>query len=137
MNPIPKAGVVIIRNGVNEPEILLLFRGRHNDWSFPKGHCEAGESFEETAIREIQEETGLSVRILKQLPNMEYVDAKAEPVLVAMYLGAPTDSHQQERPEHTWDRVEWIPLSNVEATLSYPNLKEYFRHIQPSLTIGA
>lgn len=116
-----------MKDGVHERDALLLFRGHHDDWTFPKGHCEAGESFEETALREVQEETGLSVRIIRALPNMEYMDGKGEAVLVAMYLGTPVDAHQETRSEHPWDRIEWIPLSRVEATLSYPNLKTYFK----------
>lgn len=135
MNPIPKAGAIMMRPGVNEPEILLLFRGRHDDWSFPKGHCEAGESFEETAVREIQEETGLSIKILRQLPSMEYKDGKSQNVMAAMYLGTPLDKNQKEKPEHEWDRVEWIPLSKIETTLSYPNLKEYFRQVTSYLSL--
>lgn len=130
MNTVLKAGVIIMRAGLNEPEILLLFRGKHNDWSFPKGHCEAGESFEETAIREAREETGLSLTLLKQLPDMEYIDGLAQRAIVGMYLGTPTDEHEKERVEHETDRLAWIPLSKIEATLSYQNLRDYFLQIR-------
>lgn len=126
MNQILKAGIIILRLGVTESEILLLFRGKHNDWSFPKGHCEAGESFEETALREIQEETGLTVKLRQRLPDMEYKDSKQEDVVVAMYLGAPSNTDQKVRTEYDTDRLEWVPISKVEETLSYQNLKDYF-----------
>lgn len=126
MNPILKAGIIILRPGLTEPEILLLFRGKHNDWSFPKGHCEAGESFEETALREIQEETGLAVELRQRLPDMQYKDSKQEDVVVAMYLGAPSNADQKVRTEYATDRLEWVPVSKVEGALSYQNLKEYF-----------
>ncbi len=130
MNPILKAGIIILRPGVTEPEVLLLFRGKHNDWSFPKGHCEAGESFEETALREIQEETGLAVELRQRLPDMQYKDSKQEDVVVAMYLGAPSNADQKERTEYDMDRLEWVPVSKVEETLSYQNLKEYFHSVE-------
>ncbi len=130
MNTVLKAGVIVVRSGPQEPEALLVFRGKHDDWSFPKGHCEAGESFEETAVRETLEETGLSVRLVQSLPDMEYTDGMANHVVVGMFLGALTDTSQKERIEYETDRVEWIPLSRVEATLSYQNLREYFLRVQ-------
>ena len=53
-------GALVVRRGKNETEILLI---KHNGghWAFPKGHVEAGESEEQTALREVQEETGLTV----------------------------------------------------------------------------
>jgi|WetSurMetagenome_2_1015567.scaffolds.fasta_scaffold1308644_1 ADP-ribose pyrophosphatase YjhB (NUDIX family) len=127
MNQTPKAGVVIIRDGTQEPEILLVFRGVRNDWSFPKGHCEAGESFEQTALRETKEETGLDVRVIKQLPNLEYQTPNGEDVVVVMYLGTPLDANQKEKLEYEADQLEWVPVSAVEERLSYQNLKDYFR----------
>ncbi len=132
-NPIRKAGIIILRPGVMEPEALLLFRGYHNDWSFPKGHCEAGESLEETALREIQEETGLTVEVRQRLPDMQYKDSKQEDVVVAMYLGAPSNADQKERVEYDTDRLEWITLSNVGERLSYQNLKDYFHSVEDQL----
>ncbi len=133
MNPIRKAGVVIIRPGSDEQEILLVFRGRQGDWSFPKGHCEQGESFEQTAVREIREETGLEIRFLRQLPDLTYKNTKEEEVVLRMYLGTPRDEGSKERAEKPDDRVEWIPLSRVESTLSYQNLKDYFSSIKQNL----
>jgi len=130
MKPILKAGVVIVRDGASEPEVLLVYRGHHDDWSFPKGHCEAGETFTETAAREIQEETGLTVKLVKPLPDMEYGNSKSGKVRLVMYLGTPADKNQKERAEQEADRVVWIPLSKVEATLTYQNLKDYFRRIK-------
>lgn len=133
MNQIMKAGVVIVRSNPHEKEILLVFRGRQGDWSFPKGHCEQGESFEQAAVREIQEETGLEIRFLQQLPDIMYKDSKGEEVVLRMYLGTPQDNSPKERAEKADDRVEWIPVSKVESTLSYQNLKEYFSSIKSIL----
>lgn len=130
MSQIPKAGIIIIRTGTTELEVLLIFRAKKSDWSFPKGHCEPGESFEQTALREVREETGLEVRVLRSLPDLEYKNAKGEDVLLRMYLGTPQEDSPQERPEKTGDRVEWVPISRVESVLSYQNLKEYFAAIK-------
>lgn len=56
-------GAVVYRERNGRREYLLLLQRRSNTWSFPKGHMEAGESEEETAIREIREETGFHVTL--------------------------------------------------------------------------
>lgn len=114
-----KAGVVIVRSSSLERDVLLVFRGKQGDWSFPKGHCEPGESFEETAVREIREETGLEIHFLQPLPDLIYKNSKGEDVILRMYLGTPRTGSPKERAEKPDDRVEWIPVSKVEAVLSY------------------
>lgn len=130
MSYVQKAGAIIVRRGSHEPEVLLVYRGGHNDWSFPKGHCEGTETHEETALREAREETGLTVRIIRRLPDMVYMTKLEGEAFVAMYLATPIDEHEQERIEREGDRLEWIPISRVASALSYVNLQEYFRSLQ-------
>ena len=68
---VQKAGAIIISK--ENPELIaLLYRSREDDWSFPKGHVEKGESFIKTAQREIKEETGLFVRFIgDELPSIQ------------------------------------------------------------------
>lgn len=130
-DPIQKAGAVILRHQMDsEPEILLLFRHRQKDWSFPKGHRERGETMGECMRREIEEETGLKVNIVKELPPLEYQNSNGESVKLYMYLVSPSDIEQKEKLEHTDDSLEWVKFSAVEERLSYQNLKDYFRSIQ-------
>lgn len=121
-----KAGAVICRPGEQEPEVLLLYRKRLDDWSFPKGHCEAGETNEETMLREVKEETGLSVKIRGSLPPMEYQNDRGE-MRVEMFLAVPLNVNESTRAEHEGDVLEWVPLSKLDERLSYQNLKEYIR----------
>ncbi|MFA6429884.1 MAG: ribosome-binding factor A [Patescibacteria group bacterium] len=135
MSTILKAGAVILRDGLMEPEVLLVFRGgEHQDWSFPKGHCKKGEQAERTAVREIEEETGLIIRIMRRLPDLEYPNAEGRNVILAMYLAKPTENSPAERPEQEGDKVAWVPMSKVEATLTHENLKKYFRSLIPLLS---
>jgi len=54
------AGVVVWRWGANgRPEALLIHRPRYDDWSFPKGKLKRGESDEDAALRELEEEVGI------------------------------------------------------------------------------
>ena len=58
------AGGVVVRDG----RVLLVHRPRYDDWSLPKGKLDPGESFEEAALREVEEETGLRCRLGRELP---------------------------------------------------------------------
>jgi 8-oxo-(d)GTP phosphatase len=123
-----KAGTIIIRKGKEGPEILLIYRALRKDWSFPKGHWEEGETYEETAIREAQEETGLTVKLLNPLPDWEYQNEQGD-MLVKMFLAAPSDETQKERPQYKDDEAIWVPVTQIEQILSYQDLKQYFRKI--------
>lgn len=65
---IPKSGAIILK----DRSVLLLYRAKQNDWTFPKGHVEFGETDNQTMIREIKEETGLDTRVIRKLPDNEY-----------------------------------------------------------------
>ena len=64
-------GVVYRKVGDNDYEVALVYRKRHDDWSLPKGHIEEGETREETALREVKEETGLDARIVEPLGEVQ------------------------------------------------------------------
>nr|MBA3851512.1 NUDIX domain-containing protein [Chloroflexota bacterium] len=69
------AGGIVIRTTPGGPEICLGKRRRERDgvtWTLPKGTPDAGETTEETALREVTEETGLAVRILEPVGSIEY-----------------------------------------------------------------
>lgn len=62
------AGGLVVRPG----EILLISTQNGRRWQLPKGHIEPGESPEETAVREVREETGVTGRIVESLPGVDY-----------------------------------------------------------------
>ena len=70
-------GVVVAARGDGVEEILIVHRPAYDDWSFPKGKCEPGESEEEAAVREVEEETGLRCRLERELATTRYGDARA------------------------------------------------------------
>src|SRR5262245_62687058 len=77
------AGGVVVRQGENgAPEVLIVHRPAYDDWSFPKGKCEDGESEEEAAVREVEEETGLKCRLERELTTTRYRDARGRPKTV-------------------------------------------------------
>jgi 8-oxo-dGTP diphosphatase len=124
---IQKAGAIIL-SGTDKNKIALRYGAVYKDWSFPKGHIELGESAEIAMLREIKEETGLNVRILKELPNLEYTNYGGENVSTKMFLvGSEDDS--KLKPEFEGDEIKWFTYDEVVETLTYDNLKEYFKKI--------
>src|SRR5437660_9288690 len=74
-SPVRAAGGVVWRrddNGV--VEVVLVHRPQYDDWSLPKGKLDPGESDEEAALREVEEETGLRGRLETELSSTRYKD---------------------------------------------------------------
>ena len=66
-------GAIVPRRRDGSLELLLVHRPKYDDWSFPKGKCAGRESDEECALREVEEETNLSVELGAELIASEYV----------------------------------------------------------------
>jgi 8-oxo-dGTP diphosphatase len=131
-NKIIKAGGIVVKEDDGQKFVLLVYRKKENDWSFPKGHIENGESIKETIAREMEEETGLKIDFIKELPSNEYVNSRTgDKTITHMFLLKPISG--DIRPEHESDQVEWMSLENVRERLSYDNLKEYFDKIKKEL----
>ncbi len=117
------AGGVVYRRGDDAIEVVICGRISDGVWGLPKGTPEDGESLEETAVREVSEETGLKVQIGEKVGVVEYWFARTGVRYhkwVHHYLfqatGGDTDSHDLE-----YDRVEWRPIENALKTLTFKN----------------
>ena len=84
MTAVRAGGGLITRRGPGgELEVAVVHRPRYDDWSFPKGKADMGESDEECALREVEEETGFRCELVRELPSTRYVDGRGrelEPV---------------------------------------------------------
>ena len=109
------AGGIVIDYGPPGPRVLLVHRPRYDDWSFPKGKLEEGETVEEAALREVREETGLECRIIRELAvaryNYQTRNKGLKPKAVHYFL--------MERLSDEVDRVEWLELDQAARRLSY------------------
>jgi 8-oxo-dGTP pyrophosphatase MutT (NUDIX family)/phosphohistidine phosphatase SixA len=120
-SPVLAAGCVVWRHGDSEPEILLIHRPRWSDWSFPKGKLDPGETQIAAAIREVQEETGLGVRLGPRLPDQHYEAAGGQAKVVAYWAAQPangSDLTAYERNDEI-DDLRWAPLSAAREQLTY------------------
>ncbi|PIR66605.1 MAG: hypothetical protein COU51_03055 [Parcubacteria group bacterium CG10_big_fil_rev_8_21_14_0_10_36_14] len=127
-----KAGGIVIKKEGEQKLVLLVYRKKENDWSFPKGHVEPGEEIKDTVMREMKEETGLKVNFVKELVPNKYKNTKTgDETITHMFLLKPVSG--EIKPEHEGDKVEWVALNDVRERLSYDNLKEYFDGIRGEL----
>lgn len=117
------AGGVVYRRGEKGVEVVICGRLGDGVWGLPKGTPDDGESIEETAVREVSEETGLEVQISDKIGVVEYWFARAGVRYhkwVHHYLfeatGGDTDNHDLE-----YDRVEWRPIEEALKTLTFKN----------------
>ena len=104
----------VVRRG---PKILLVHRPRYDDWTFPKGKAEGDETDEDCALREVREETGLSCRLLAELPSTTYTDSRGRPKRVRYWLMEPDGG--VFGPSREVDEIRWCEPAEAEALLSY------------------
>jgi 8-oxo-dGTP diphosphatase len=113
------AGGVVIRTadgGVSE--FLVVHRPRYDDWSIPKGKLEPGETFEDAARREIEEETGVRVELGDALTPTEYVDRHGRPKVVHYWEMTPVGEAGWQ-PNDEVDETRWITSGEAATLLSY------------------
>ncbi|WP_281180607.1 deoxyribose-phosphate aldolase [Alicyclobacillus kakegawensis] len=121
------AGGLVVRQGARGREVLMI-DDAYGHISFPKGHVEPGETWEEAAVREIFEETGIKARILAPLGRVEYrISRDGRPVRkqVRLFLLQPDDTSQHPRPQEEEVRgaryVAWEAAAREHAERGYAN----------------
>jgi 8-oxo-dGTP diphosphatase len=110
---IEAAGGVVMRDG----RLLVVHRPRYDDWSLPKGKLDAGETFEEAALREVWEETGVRARLGEELPPVRYA-VRDRPKLVR-YWRMSVDSDPGFEPNDEVDAVRWLSPADAVELLTY------------------
>jgi 8-oxo-dGTP diphosphatase len=115
---IEAAGGLVMRRGEDETEIAVVHRPRYDDWSFPKGKLDRGETFEEAALREVREETGLTCRLGPELAFAHYDDNKGRPKVVRYWLMAVIEDPGFE-PNDEVDELRWLTPEAATELLTY------------------
>ncbi len=116
------AGGLVIRRRAGQLEIIAVHRPLQEDWSFPKGKLDEGETFEIAAQREVLEETGLVCRLVRFIGHTEYVDRKGRPKVVAYWVMVAESGSFTVNDEV--DELRWLPLQAASALLSYERDRE-------------
>src|SRR6478736_1731502 len=105
---IKAAGGILQRSTSRGDEVMVVYRKRHQDWTLPRGKVKDGESFQEAAMREVQEETGCSCRIGNYLGTISYSDNGVPKVVLFWKMSLVEDKgtkNNEEIGEALWLQV--------------------------------
>ena len=113
------AGGIVCRPGPGgRPEIAVIHRPVQDDWTLPKGKLDGGETPEQGALREVEEETGLRCRITRPAGCTAYVDRRGRDKIVCYWMMEPLDGGFE--PNAEVDRMRWLSVEEALTALSYP-----------------
>ena len=125
---VSSGGIII---DFDDPSLPVAIIARYNrggrlEWCLPKGHPEGKETNQEAAVREVEEETGISGRILAPLGSVDYwftVTSYRVHKTVHHFLLEATGGQLtiENDPDHEAVDVAWVPLEALGKRLSFPN----------------
>ena len=113
MDEIRASGGVIVRDG----RVAVVHRPGYDDWSFPKGKADPGESDEDCALREIEEETGLLCELGKELSTTRHRDGQGRTKRTRWWLMRPVSGEFE--PSGEVDELRWLTPEDARALLTY------------------
>ena len=110
-DPLRAAGGLVVRGGL----LLVVHRPSYDDWAFPKGKLEDGESWEAAAVREVEEETGLRAELGPYVGSTHYDvgDGRKEVRYYRMV------AEGEPRPRNEVDDLRWVTRDEALELLSY------------------
>jgi len=118
---IEAAGGVVADDG----RVALVHRPRYDDWTLPKGKLDADETFEEAALREVWEETGLRCELVRELPPTRYT-VRGRPKVVRYWSMSVVEDPGFE-PNDEVDELRWLSPAEAAELLTYDRDKEVLR----------
>lgn len=130
------AGGVVIRYTAVGAELVLGRRRRdrrHSIWSLPKGTPDGDETPEQTALREVNEETGLEVRILDTIGDIHYRFVRGGRRIdktVHYYLMEATGGDLADH-DHEFEEVRWFELAEAESVMRFPTERDILARALP------
>jgi 8-oxo-dGTP pyrophosphatase MutT (NUDIX family) len=128
---VTSAGGVVMRRGEAGLEVLLCGRSSDGLWALPKGTPEEGETLEQTALREVREETGVEVEADGLVGEVRYWFSRPQEGVryfktVVHYLLRPVGGDPSLH-DHEFDEVRWFPVAEALKLLTYRNEAKILR----------
>ena len=109
-------------------EVLLVHRPKYDDWSFPKGKLDPGESEADAARREVEEETGFRCTLGAEAATVRYVDGKGRRKQVR-YWHMTVSGGVASVPNSEVDELRWCAPADASTLLSYPHDRALARQL--------
>ena len=136
------AGGIVVRLDGAGHQLVVGSRRRERDgrtWTLPKGTPDPGESTEQTALREVAEETGLEVRITAPLDSIEYWFVQRGTRIhktVHYFLMEPTGG-DLARHDHEFEEVRWVGFEQARTMLTFETERELVEKAAATLALDA
>jgi 8-oxo-dGTP diphosphatase len=109
-------------------EFAVIYRPKYDDWTLPKGKLDPGETFEEAALREVEEETGLKCRLGRRLEDTHYHDRHDRPKVVQWWEMEPESG--EFAPNQEVSKLEWLTPDAARERMSYDRDMELIRAVE-------
>ena len=122
-------GIVQRSNGAGD-EVMIVHRKRYQDWTLPKGKVKEGESFQEAALREVEEETGFSCELGNYLGTISYA-VNGIPKVVLFWKMSPVEEKGVADSEEISEAL-WMQVPAAVERLSHPQEKALLSRVTPS-----
>jgi 8-oxo-dGTP pyrophosphatase MutT (NUDIX family) len=124
---IKAAGGILQRSTPRGDEVMVVYRKRHQDWTLPRGKVKDGESFQEAAMREVQDETGCSCRIGNYLGTISYSYDGVPKVVLFWKMTLVEDSGTRSNEEI--GETLWLPVPTAIDRLTHAQEKALLSRI--------
>jgi 8-oxo-dGTP pyrophosphatase MutT (NUDIX family) len=119
-------GIVVRRDDDGKARVAVVWRSGRGDWTFPKGKLDAGETYEQAACREVEEETGLRCAAQRFIGTTEYQHRKGRPKVVAYFLMTPEGG--AFTPNEEVDELTWCTVLEAERLLTWDRDRDLLAH---------
>jgi len=123
-------GVVLRRSRSGTLETVLVHRPAYDDWTFPKGKLLRGETEEEAAVREVEEETGLRCQLGREVGTTSYRDPQGRQKTARYWEMAPIEGELAATNEV--DEARWVPLEDAADILTHARDRELLERLEPA-----
>lgn len=128
------AGGIVVKDD-NGPKVLVTQHSGHHGWDFPKGHLEQGESSEQAALREVEEETGFKGEIVEKVGQTEYFyyqdgerNFKTVVYFLMKYVG-----EGEATTAYEVSQMVWLSPDEVEKKLTFKDTKELWNKVKEKI----
>lgn len=111
------AGGLVWRESPRGPELAVVHRPRHGDWTLPKGKLDPGERWQDAALREVEEETGLHVELAGFAGSSSYMTNRAPKVVLYWHMIGEGEFDPEDPSEV--DALEWLGVAAARKRLTY------------------
>ena len=126
---VEQAGAIVVRRRQGIPHVLLITAKRNSDhWLFPKGHVDDGETREEAALREAEEEAGVRATLVAPA-GIHTFDFRNETIRVHYFLATTDDKGCPEKGR----QLAWFSYRDALEQLTFPDTRALLKEAWPTL----